>query len=120
MGGVFSEGIDYIGDSLSGVIIVGVGLPLICDENNLLKEYFEEIYSNGFNYAYTYPGFTKVIQAVGRVIRDYNDRGVAILMDERFTYNEYLRLMPKHWKNTKIITNTYQLKKELNDFNKKN
>ena len=120
MGGVFSEGIDYIGDSLSGVIIVGVGLPLVCDENNLLKEYFEQTYENGFNYAYTYPGFTKVIQAVGRVIRDYNDKGVAILMDERFTYSEYLRLMPKHWKNTKIITNTYMLKKELNNFNKNN
>ena len=51
MGGVFSEGIDYIGDALSGVIIVGVGLPLICDENNLLKDYYELTYQNGFNYA---------------------------------------------------------------------
>ena len=118
MGGVFSEGIDYIGDALSGVIIVGVGLPLICDENNLLKEYYENTYSNGFNYAYTYPGFTKVIQAVGRVIRDYNDRGVAILMDERFMYNEYKKLMPSHWQNKKVITNTYLLKKELNNFYK--
>ena len=119
MGGVFSEGIDYIGDALSGVIIVGVGLPLICDENNLLKEYYENTYSNGFNYAYTYPGFTKVIQAVGRVIRDYNDRGVAILMDERFMYNEYKKLMPSHWQNKKVITNTYLLKKELNNFYKR-
>ena len=118
MGGVFSEGIDYIGDALSGVIIVGVGLPLICDENNLLKDYYENTYQNGFNYAYTYPGFTKVIQAVGRVIRDYNDRGIAILMDERFMYNEYQNLMPKHWKNRKVITNTYLLKKELKEFNK--
>ena len=119
MGGVFSEGIDYIGDALSGVIIVGVGLPLICDENNLLKEYYESTYNNGFNYAYTYPGFTKVIQAVGRVIRDYNDRGIAILMDERFVYNEYQQLMPKHWQKRKVITNTYMLKKELIIFNKK-
>ena len=118
MGGVFSEGIDYIGDALSGVIIVGVGLPLICDENNLLKEYYESTYNNGFNYAYTYPGFTKVIQAVGRVIRDYNDRGIAILMDERFVYNEYQQLMPKHWQKRKVITNTYMLKKELIIFNK--
>ncbi|MBQ7641362.1 MAG: ATP-dependent DNA helicase [Acholeplasmatales bacterium] len=118
MGGVFSEGIDYIGDALSGVIIVGVGLPLICDENNLLKEYYENIYQNGFNYAYTYPGFTKVIQAVGRVIRDYNDKGIALLMDERFMYNEYQSLMPRHWKNRKVITNMYMLKKELKEFNK--
>ena len=119
MGGVFSEGIDYIGDALSGVIIVGVGLPLICDENNLLKEYYENTYSNGFNYAYTYPGFTKVIQAVGRVIRDYSDRGVAILMDERFMYNEYINLRPSHWRNIKVINNSYLLKKELKDFNNK-
>ncbi len=119
MGGVFSEGIDYIGDALSGVIIVGVGLPLICDENNLLKDYYETTYQNGFNYAYTYPGFTKVIQAVGRVIRDYNDRGIALLMDERFMYGEYQRLMPKHWLNRKVITNTYLLRKELKDFNNK-
>ena len=118
MGGVFSEGIDYIGDALSGVIIVGVGLPLICDENNLLKDYYELTYQNGFNYAYTYPGFNKVIQAVGRVIRDYNDRGVAILMDERFNYSEYQLLMPHHWQNRKNISNMYQLKKELKEFNK--
>ena len=118
MGGVFSEGIDYIGDALSGVIIVGVGLPLICDENNLLKDYYELTYQNGFNYAYTYPGFNKVIQAVGRVIRDYSDRGVAILMDERFNYSEYQLLMPHHWQNRKNISNMYQLKKELIEFNK--
>ena len=116
MGGVFSEGIDFIGDSLSGVIIVGVGLPLICDENNILKDYFEQEYSQGFDYAYTYPGFTKVIQAVGRVIRDYSDKGVAILMDERFNYNIYQRLMPPHWTNKKIITNSYNLKMELIKF----
>ena len=114
MGGVFSEGIDFIGDALSGVIIVGVGLPLVCDENNLLKDYFEEKYGFGFEYAYTYPGFSKVIQAVGRVIRDFDDTGVAILIDERFTYQKYLQLMPPHWKNKKVITSNYQLKKELN------
>jgi DNA excision repair protein ERCC-2 len=114
MGGVFSEGIDFIGDALSGVIIVGVGLPLVCDENNILKEYFEEKYpQKGFDYAYMYPGFTKVIQAVGRVIRDEDDRGVAILMDNRFIHLRYQELMPNHWKNIKVITNNYSLKKEL-------
>jgi len=120
MGGAFSEGIDLIGDSLSGVIIVGVGLPMICDENNILKDYFEEMYNEGFDYAYTYPGFTKVIQAVGRLIRTETDKGVAILIDTRFTYSKYLNLMPPHWNNKKIINNSYQLKKELEDFYNKN
>lgn len=116
LGGVYAEGIDLIGDWLNGVIIVGVGLPMYCDENNLLKDYFEEKYNNGFDYAYTYPGFTKVVQAVGRVIRSENDRGIAILIDERFTYTKYQQLMPKHWKNKKVITNSYALQKELTTF----
>lgn len=119
MGGVFSEGIDYIGDALSGVIIVGVGLPMICDENNILKDFFEIKYSQGFDYAYVYPGFTKVIQAVGRVIRSDSDRGIAILIDERFTYSKYLSLMPPHWTNKKCITNIFDLKNEIKDFYKK-
>lgn len=116
MGGAFSEGIDYIGDALSGVIIVGVGLPALSDENNILKDYFENLYGQGFEYAYTYPGFTKVIQAVGRVIRSDTDRGCAILMDERFTHQLYLHLMPPHWKNVKVINNNYLIKKEIKDF----
>lgn len=120
MGGVFSEGIDFIGDSLSGVIIIGVGLPMVCDENNIVRDYFENEYQKGFEYAYIYPGFTKVIQAVGRVIRDSSDIGVAILMDERFTYNKYQNLMPPHWTNIKIINNNYLLKKEISNFYKNN
>ncbi len=121
MGGNFSEGIDYVGEALSGVIIVGVGLPLICDENNLLKEYFEGIYPTlGFEYAYTFPGFNKVVQGVGRVIRDYADKGIAILLDERFNYPLYKKLFPNHWTNVKIIKNNYELIAELKDFyNKK-
>ena len=117
MGGAFSEGIDFIGDALSGVIIVGVGLPLLCDENNLLKDYFDSVYEKGFEYAYTYPGITKVIQAVGRVIRDENDRGIAILMDERFGYNSYFSLYPPHWRNVHLVSNSYELKKEIERFN---
>ena len=119
MGGAFSEGIDFIGDSLTGVIIVGVGLPMVCDENNILKEYFDKLYDSGFDYAYTYPGFNKVIQAVGRVIRDYDDRGVAILMDERFGYTGYRELFPPHWTNIKYISRKHRLKEELKEFNKK-
>ncbi|MBE6136826.1 MAG: ATP-dependent DNA helicase [Erysipelotrichaceae bacterium] len=116
MGGVFSEGIDYIGNALNGVIVVGVGLPMVCDENNILKDFFDEEYHQGFEYAYMYPGFTKVIQAVGRVIRSESDRGVAILIDERFTHNRYLNLMPPHWTNKKCLTNSYDLMKELKAF----
>ena len=93
MGGTFSEGIDYVGDMLSGVIIVGTGLPMYGGYNNVLKSYFDEKFNNGFDYAYTYPGLNKVIQAVGRVIRTKTDRGVAILIDDRFTSYKYKKLI---------------------------
>ncbi|UKI50810.1 MAG: hypothetical protein L6U99_05555 [Clostridium sp.] len=102
MGGVFSEGLDYIGDLLKGVIIVGVGLPLICLENDLSKEYFDNLYNDGFDYAYTYPGFNKVVQAAGRVIRSENDYGVVLLLDYRYRYKIYQSLMPTSWNNKKI------------------
>lgn len=120
MGGLFSEGVDFIGDLLTGVVIVGVGLPLYCEENNILKDYFEDLYHAGFDYAYTYPGFTKVIQAAGRVIRSEEDRGFVLLIDERFTYAKYQELMPHHWLNKKVINGNYQLKRELTQFFKEN
>ena len=98
MGGMFAEGIDYVGDMLSGVIIVGVGLPMINESNHQLKTYYDQKFGKGFDYAYTYPGMNKVIQAVGRVIRRDDDYGIAILMDDRFTTKTYLNLFPPEWK----------------------
>lgn len=116
MGGSFSEGIDYIGDMLSGVLIISVGLPMVNEANNLLVAHFDEVLKDGFNYAYTYPGFTKVVQAVGRVIRTESDLGVAILLDSRFNTLRYRQLMPKEWSNRVIVDNTDEIIEEINDF----
>lgn len=116
IGGSFSEGIDFQGDLLNGVIIVGVGLPQVNVENELLKEFFDEKYNQGFDYAYTYPGFNKVIQAAGRVIRTENDYGVVILIDKRYKYKKYNNLMPSFWKNKKEIIMKSELKDELEEF----
>lgn len=97
MGGIFGEGIDLIGDRLSGAIIVGVGLPQVCSERNVLREYFEEQSGSGFEFAYLYPGMNRVLQAAGRVIRSEEDRGVVILLDERFAYSAYKSLLPSEW-----------------------
>ncbi len=118
MGGSFSEGIDYIGDMLSGVLIVSVGLPMINEVNNLLVEHFDKALNDGFNYAYTYPGFTKVVQAVGRVIRTEDDQGVAILFDSRFNLPKYRSLMPKEWSNRVIINDIVKIKQEIKNFKK--
>ena len=115
MGGIFSEGIDFIGDSLNGVIIVGVGLPLICDENNILKDYFDKNGRDGYKYAYMYPGMNKVLQACGRVIRTETDRGVILLLDERFLEKEYEKLYPREW-NKIFVANMNSVSTVLDDF----
>ncbi len=97
LGGIFSEGIDLKGHRLSGAVIVGVGLPQICAERDIIKNYFEDKNGLGYEYAYMYPGMNKVLQAAGRVIRTETDRGVVLLIDERFMYNHYRKLFPGEW-----------------------
>ena len=116
MGGMFAEGIDYVGDMLNGVVIVGVGLPQLGESNNQLKDYYQEKFSKGFEYAYTYQGMNKVIQAVGRVIRTDSDYGIAILIDDRFNTPLYKRLFPMEWKKYDIIDHPKYLKKSLDIF----
>lgn len=97
MGGIFSEGIDLKGDNLIGSIIVGPGLPMVSDEREILKTKYEEEGFNGYDYAYRYPGMNKVLQAAGRVIRTEEDRGVVLLLEERFNQTHYTRLFPREW-----------------------
>lgn len=116
MGGVFGEGIDLTGDRLTGAVIVGVGLPQICFERDIIKDYFNEKNGAGFEYAYLYPGMNKVMQAAGRVIRTETDRGVVLLIDERFTGYAYKRLFPPEWRNMHIVRNTDGINHILSDF----
>ncbi len=104
MGGIFSEGIDLKNDSLIGVMIVGTGLPLVCNERELLKKYFDGWGENGFDYAYRYPGMNKVLQAAGRVIRTVDDFGIVVLLDERFLSPVYRRLFPREWREYTPVT----------------
>ncbi len=116
MGGMFAEGIDYIGDMLNGVIVVGVGLPMLNETNNQLKDYYQDHFKKGFDYAYRNPGMNKVIQAVGRVIRTSSDYGIAILIDDRFTQFSYRKLFPLEWKAYETARNQKQLKTILSTF----
>ncbi len=97
LGGIFSEGIDLPGDALDGVVIVGVGLPQVNLFQDTLRAYYDRTLGDGFLYAYMLPGMQKVAQAVGRVIRTENDRGVALLLDDRYRQTAYRRLCPEHW-----------------------
>lgn len=115
LGGVFSEGIDLKHDSLIGAAIVGTGLPQIGEERELLKEYFDQQGLNGFDYAYRFPGMNKVLQAAGRVIRTAEDKGVILLLDERFLQASYRSLYPREWERLKTVSRA-QLGAELIKF----
>jgi DNA excision repair protein ERCC-2 len=97
MGGIFGEGIDLAGERLTGAVIVGVGLPGICLERDLIREYFETHRRSGFDFAYRLPGFNRVLQAAGRVIRSSRDRGVVLLLDQRYAGRRYRELFPFEW-----------------------
>ena len=97
LGGVFSEGIDLTAEKLIGAFIVGTGLPQVCNEREILKQHFEQQGMNGFDYAYMYPGMNKVLQAAGRVIRTEEDKGVILLLDERFREKRCRDIFPKEW-----------------------
>jgi Rad3-related DNA helicase len=103
LGGSFSEGIDLPGKRLIGSVIVGVGLPGLSDENNIIRDYYEDKCGFGYDYAYTYPGMNSVLQAVGRVIRTETDRGIAVLIDDRYAEQKYRELFPSEWNGAKLV-----------------
>ncbi|WP_379130123.1 helicase C-terminal domain-containing protein [Paenibacillus sp. sgz500958] len=103
LGGIFSEGVDLPGDRLNGVMVVGVGLPQLGLERNLLRQYFNNQDRNGFEYAYVYPGMCKVLQAGGRLIRSEEDTGVIVLADDRFLQSPYKQLLPEEWQHYRVL-----------------
>lgn len=115
MGGVFSEGIDLKNDCLIGTIIVGTGLPSINTEGELLRRYYDEKENCGYEYAYMYPGMNKVLQAAGRVIRTVDDRGIIILLDDRFLKRQYLNIFPEEWRDYRV-TDCNKVEQEILDF----
>lgn len=118
MGGVFGEGIDLAGDRLIGCAVVGVGLPQVNPQQDILRQYYDapENGGCGFDYAYRFPGMNKVLQAAGRVIRTPQDKGVVLLIDDRFTWDEYRRLMPPHWAHLQYFYDIPAFRAALQDF----
>ena len=119
LGGSFSEGVDLPGSRLIGVVIVGVGLPGLSAERNIIRDYYENKSENGYDYAYTYPGMNGVLQAAGRVIRRDTDRGAVVLIDDRYATEKYRALMPPHWEGIKFIPDVQSLQAQLKEFWKK-
>ncbi len=116
LGGSFSEGIDLPGNRLIGTVIVGTGLPAISNERNILRDYYETTRERGFDYAYTYPGMNRVLQAAGRVIRTETDRGVIVLIDDRWGSERQKILFPEHWSEIKYAGNSSELAEIVSNF----
>lgn len=115
LGGIFSEGIDLKEDRLIGAVIVGTGLPMVCNERELFRDYYEEKQGTGFEYAYLYQGMNKVLQSAGRVIRTIQDKGAILLLDERFQQNQYQRLFPREWYPNTVVDKEKMIS-ELKEF----
>ncbi len=118
MGGIFSEGIDLTGDKLTGVVIIGTGLPSPSVERNAVSTYFTENDESGFNYSFFYPGMNRVFQAMGRVIRTENDRGFALLIDERFLHEETRETFPPFWQDIKTVSDPKDIYRKIKEFMK--
>ncbi|MBQ8432037.1 MAG: ATP-dependent DNA helicase [Clostridia bacterium] len=116
LGGSFSEGVDLPGDRLIGVVIVGTGLPGISNERNILRDYYDNTRERGFDYAYTYPGINRVLQAAGRVIRREEDRGVIVLIDDRYATSQLKSLRPDHWQTMQYAGNALELAEIVDEF----
>ena len=116
MGGIYSEGVDLAGDSLIGAVVVSIGMPALSFEREAIAEYYQEKYEEGKQYAYIYPGMNRVFQAAGRVIRREDDRGIIVLIDDRFDDPLYRKSLPKLWDGVKFIPNAKELKAEIDQF----
>ena len=116
LGGSFAEGVDLPGSRLIGAVIVGVGIPGLSNERNILRDYYENKCEQGYDYAYTYPGMNRVLQAAGRVIRRESDRGAVVLIDSRYGEEPYLHLYPPHWQDICVAGNAAALSRRLQLF----
>jgi Rad3-related DNA helicase len=113
VGGVFSEGIDLPLEKLIGAVIIGTGIPQISFERNIIKAFFDNKMNSGYDFAYKYPGFNKILQSAGRVIRTEEDKGSVLLIDSRFCQFTYLKLFPDHWRHFKKISSAKDIKNNL-------
>ena len=116
LGGSFSEGIDLPGSSLIGVVVVGVGIPGLSSERNIIRDYYEVSRGAGYDYAYTYPGMNNVLQAAGRVIRSESDRGIVLLLDDRYAEPKYRAMYPEHWESMQYFTSPASLNGAVIEF----
>lgn len=116
MGGIFSEGVDLKGEALSGEIIVGTGFPPPTPEAEAECAAYYKREMDGKSFAYTLPGWSRVLQAAGRVIRSEEDRGFLILCDMRFLGEDIKELFPENWEDAEMITRESELREKLNLF----
>jgi DNA excision repair protein ERCC-2 len=116
LGGIYSEGVDFAGESLIGCVIVGIGMPQLSYEREAMTAYYQDKFEEGKQFAYIYPGINRVLQAAGRVIRDESDRGVVVLIDDRFDDPLYKTVIPNLWKGMRFISDAKELRGRLDDF----
>lgn len=116
IGGTFSEGVNLVGDKLIGVCVIGVGISMLNFKSDIVKKYYDNYNNKGYEFAYMYQGFNKILQSAGRVIRSETDKGVILLIDTRYSRQDYKMLFPHNYKNTIYIKNNIDLDEKLAHF----
>ena len=116
LGGAFSEGIDLMGDRLIGAIVIGVGLPTLSFERDLIKKYYDEKSGDGYLNSYVNPGMNRVMQAVGRVIRSESDKGMILLIDDRYLQKTYRDLFKNEWSHYEVVMDNVEMQEMMQNF----
>ena len=99
-----------------GAVVVGIGMPSLSYEREAIQSYYDEKYEEGKQFAYLYPGLNRVLQAAGRVIRREDDRGVIVLIDDRFRDPLYKKTVPALWKGMRFIQDPVALNENIKRF----
>lgn len=92
--GSFGEGVDFPGDVLKCVIVVGLPLRSPDLETRETIDYFDRKFGKGWNYGYVYPAFNRTLQNAGRCIRSETDKGIVVFLDERYVWPRYFTCFP--------------------------
>ena len=110
LGGALAEGVDFKGDALKSCIIIGTGMPQPSFEREQLGLTLKEQGHDVFDFNFLIPGITRLIQTAGRLIRSESDRGILLLIDPRFSQQQYLQYLPSQWNFHQVHSLDYGLK----------
>jgi DNA excision repair protein ERCC-2 len=113
-GGKWSEGLDYRGEMLNGAMVVGLPLAPFNRVRKMMIDYFRHKFgAEGEFLCYTLPAINRSLQALGRVLRTPEDKGVLVLAEKRFLENRVRSALPGWIQEEMIVCNAAEFREVL-------